>query len=123
MTIAVARGVKQQNKQTVCLVVEYISSIFSAISEEEKENIRQKLLGNFNEPSAQVCTQMAVLIAKIARLDCPRFWPTLLPTLLQSIQSQEQLLQERSLLVLHHVIKTLASKRLGADRKVFEDVS
>ena len=96
---------------------------FSAICEEEKETIRQKLLGNLKEPSANVCTQMAVLIAKIARLDCPRFWPMLLPTVLQSVQSQDELLQERSLLVMHHVIKILASKRLGADRKVFEDVS
>ena len=65
---------------------------------------------------------MAVLIAKIARLDCPRFWPALLPTVLQSVQSSDELLQERSLLVMHHVIKVLASKRLGADRKVFEEV-
>lgn len=65
---------------------------------------------------------MAVLVAKIARLDCPRNWPTLLPTLLQTVRCDNVLLQERSLLVLHHVVKTLASKRLAADRKLFEDV-
>lgn len=73
--------------------------------------------------SVQICTQMAVLVAKIARLDCPRFWPNLLPTLLQTVRCENPLLQERCLLVLHHVIKTLASKRLAADRKLFEDVS
>jgi hypothetical protein len=66
---------------------------------------------------------MSVLVAKIARLDCPRNWPTLLPTLLQTVRCDNQLLQERSLLVLHHVLKTLASKRLAPDRKLFEDVS
>jgi len=66
---------------------------------------------------------MAVLVAKIARLDCPRNWPNLLPTLLQTVRCENELLQERCLLVLHHVIKTLASKRLAPDRKLFEDVS
>ncbi|KAL4228026.1 Importin-11 [Mactra antiquata] len=95
----------------------------SAMKEEEKELIRQRLLVNFNEPSPQICTQMAVLVSKIARLDCPRNWPNLLPTLLQTVRSENILLQERSLLVLHHVVKTLASKRLAPDRKLFEDLT
>ncbi|XP_060607409.1 importin-11-like isoform X2 [Ruditapes philippinarum] len=95
----------------------------NAMKEDEKETIRQRLLANFNEPSPQICTQMSVLVAKIARLDCPRNWPTLLPTLLQTVRCDNQLLQERSLLVLHHVLKTLASKRLAPDRKLFEDLT
>lgn len=70
----------------------------------------------------QVATQLAVLIGKIARMDCPRYWPELIPTLLQVVRCNDRLLQERSLLVLHHVIKSLASKRLMADRKLFEEV-
>jgi len=95
---------------------------FSALKEEEKDVIRQRLLANFNEPSHQICTQMSVLVAKIARVDCPRNWPNLLPTLLQSVRCDNTLLQGRALMVLHHVLKTLASKRLAADRKLFEDV-
>lgn len=95
----------------------------NAMKEEEKEIIRQRLLANFSEPSPHICTQMAVLVAKIARLDCPRQWPTLLPTLLQTVRCDNLLLQERSLLVLHHVVKTLASRRLAPDRKLFEDLT
>ena len=95
----------------------------SAMREEEKEIIKQRLLANFNEPSQQICTQMAVLVSKIARVDCPRNWPNLLPVLLTTVRCTNLLLQERALLVLHHVVKTLASKRLAPDRKLFEDVS
>lgn len=63
-----------------------------------------------------------MLIAKIARLDCPRQWPELLPTLLQAVRCEETLTQQRALLVLHHVIKALASKRLASDRIAFEEV-
>ncbi|KAL3866114.1 hypothetical protein ACJMK2_043446 [Sinanodonta woodiana] len=94
-----------------------------AISELEKEGIRKELISNFNEPASQVATQLAVLVGKIARLDCPRAWPDLLPTLLQAVRCTNPLSQERVLLVLHHVIKTLASKRLAPDRKIFEDLT
>ncbi|XP_052792511.1 importin-11-like [Mya arenaria] len=95
----------------------------NAMREEEKDVIRQRVLANFNEPSPQICTQMAVLVAKIARVDCPRNWPSLLPTLLQTVRCDNLLLQERSLMVLHHVVKILASKRLAPDRKLFEDLT
>lgn len=70
----------------------------------------------------QIATQIAVLTAKIARLDCPRYWDSLLSTLLTAVRCDELLIQERALLVLHHVTKTLASKRLAPDRKLFEEV-
>lgn len=95
----------------------------NAIAEEEKDALKKRLVDSFNEPVPQVATQLAVLIGKIARMDCPRYWPELIPTLLQVVRCNDRLLQERSLLVLHHVIKSLASKRLMADRKLFEEVS
>ena len=64
-----------------------------------------------------------MLTAKIARLDCPRNWDSLLPTLLAAVRCEDPRIQERALLVLHHVTKTLASKRLLPDKKLFEDVS
>ena len=67
--------------------------------------------------------QVAVLVAKVARVDCPRNWPELIPTMLEAVRCDNQLIQERALLVLHHVTKTLASRRLPTDRKVFESVS
>lgn len=71
----------------------------------------------------QIATQISVLIAKVARLDCPRQWPELIPTLVESVKIQDDLRQHRALLTFYHVTKTLASKRLAADRKLFYDVS
>lgn len=71
----------------------------------------------------QIATQIAVLIAKVARLDCPRQWPELIPVLLESVKGQDGLQQHRALLTFYHVTKTLASKRLAQDKRLFQDVS
>lgn len=81
--------------------------------EDEKNNIRQGLLCNFTEPVSQIAVQRAVIISKIARMDCPKEWPELLPTLLQAVESPNVLIQHRSLLTLYHVIKAISSKRLA----------
>uniref|UniRef100_A0A674K3R4 Importin-11 n=1 Tax=Terrapene triunguis TaxID=2587831 RepID=A0A674K3R4_9SAUR len=94
-----------------------------ALSEEEKSTLRAGLITNFNEPVNQIATQISVLIAKVARLDCPRQWPELIPTLLESVKVQDDLRQHRALLTFYHVTKTLASKRLAADRKLFYDLA
>ncbi|XP_034026426.1 importin-11 [Thalassophryne amazonica] len=94
-----------------------------ALSEEEKTSLRAGLIANFNEPVNQIATQIAVLIAKVARLDCPRQWPELIPTLLESVKGQDGLQQHRVLLTFYHVTKTLASKRLAQDRRLFQDLA
>ncbi|KAM8793622.1 importin-11-like [Eudromia elegans] len=94
-----------------------------ALSEEEKSTLRAGLITNFNEPVNQIATQISVLIAKVARVDCPRQWPELIPTLLESVKVQDELRQHRALLTFYHVTKTLASKRLAADRKLFYDLA
>uniref|UniRef100_A0A8C4S9Z7 Importin-11 n=1 Tax=Erpetoichthys calabaricus TaxID=27687 RepID=A0A8C4S9Z7_ERPCA len=93
----------------------------NAISEEEKNSLRAGLITNFNEPVNQIATQIAVLIAKVARLDCPRQWPELIPVLIESVKVQDDLQQHRALLTFYHVTKTLSSKRLSADKKLFQD--
>ena len=70
-----------------------------------------------------MATQIAVLIGKIARYDCPRSWPQLVPTLLEAVRTNDALCQQRALLTFYHVAKVLASKRLMHDRKLFEEVS
>ncbi|XP_050703049.1 importin-11-like [Eriocheir sinensis] len=95
----------------------------NAILEEEKTQIRCGLLHNLREPVSQVATQLAVLIAKIARVDCPREWPNLLPSLFEAVKSNDDIVRHRSLLTLHHVIKQLASKRLLADRRTFQELT
>lgn len=86
---------------------------YSAIAEVEKHNIKQGLLGNFSEPVSQIAVQRAVIISKIARIDCPKDWLALFPTLLQAVESPDMLIQHRSLLTLYHVIKAISSKRLA----------
>ncbi|XP_038646934.1 importin-11 isoform X2 [Scyliorhinus canicula] len=94
-----------------------------ALSEEEKSSLRAGLIANFNEPVNQIATQIGVLIAKVARLDCPRHWPELIPTLLESVKAQDDLCQHRALLTFYHVTKTLSSKKLVADKKLFQDLA
>ncbi|XP_075039084.1 importin-11 isoform X2 [Mixophyes fleayi] len=95
----------------------------NALSEGEKSALRAGLITNFNEPVNQIATQIAVLIAKVARLDCPKQWPELIPTLIESVKVEDDLRQHRALLTLYHVTKTLSSKRLAADRKLFQDLA
>ena len=101
----------------------HIFFIFSAINDAEKVEIRRNLLQNFgSEQVYQIALQAAVAIGKVARYDVPKDWPELLPALVQAVQADESLVQHRALLVLHHVIKALSSKRLAADRRVFHDM-
>lgn len=93
-----------------------------AIAEDEKAFIKQNLILSFDEPVNQVATQVAVLIAKIARMEL-KDWQELLPTLLKEVQSDDPFRQQRSLLVFNHVIKMLASKRLICDRQLFRQIT
>ena len=106
---------------SICKVIYF--EFFSSINDAEKGEIRSKLLQNFgSEPVYQIALQAAVSIGKIARFDVPKEWPELLPALVQAVQVQDSLIQHRALLVLHHTIKSLASKRLAADRRIFHDM-
>ena len=84
---------------------------------------RGNALSDLTYCGLQIAAQTAVLIAKIARLDCPRQWPELLPTLIDAVTtSDDELLQQRILLTFYRVIKCLSSRRLAHDRKIFEEV-
>uniref|UniRef100_A0A8C4NCP5 Importin-11 n=1 Tax=Eptatretus burgeri TaxID=7764 RepID=A0A8C4NCP5_EPTBU len=95
----------------------------NSLVDEEKTSLRAGLIANFNEPVNQVATQVAVLIAKVARLDYPRQWPELIPCLLNGVRAGHGLAQHRALLTLHHVTKTLATKRLANDRHLFVELA
>ncbi|XP_043278117.1 importin-11 isoform X2 [Venturia canescens] len=95
----------------------------NAMAEDEKELLRQRLISNFNEPIDHLAIQIAEAIAKIARLDCPREWNTLIPTLLEAAGAQNSLTQHRAIYTLQRVVKTLASKRLLEDQQLFRELS
>jgi hypothetical protein len=40
-----------------------------------------------------------------------------------AVKSEDPLVQHRALLTLHHVIKTLSSKRLAGDRRLFQELT
>ncbi|XP_065837165.1 importin-11-like [Oscarella lobularis] len=94
-----------------------------ALSEDEKAALRSQLLLCLNEPIKQLATQVAVLIARIARQDCPHDWPALLPTLIGGVRSTDPAVQNGSLFAFKHVTSALASKRLAAGRKVFHQLT
>ncbi|GIZ02379.1 importin-11 [Caerostris extrusa] len=91
----------------------------NAIVNNERAAIKQKLLNSFNEPVNQVALQFAIIISKVARFDFPKEWPELFTVLLNGIQATNEVHQTRALLTMYHVVKTLASKRLTADRRIF----
>lgn len=95
----------------------------SPVEDEEKAIVRSSLLQCIEEPVQQVSTQLSVLIARIARIDCPAKWPELLPFLSEAVRSPSELMRKCSLVTLKHVIKTLAARRLVNYRKVFYDVT
>lgn len=92
----------------------------NAISAEEKASLKKSLLYEFKDPVSKIALQKAVIISKVARLDCPNNWPELMPLLWERVESKDELEQHRSILILLHVVKALASKRLHHDRIVFE---
>lgn len=93
---------------------------FSCINAEEKVALKAELIRNFNEPQNQIAVQLAVIISKVARLDCPNEWPELIPRLLECVGTNDELEQKRSLQVLVQVVKALSTKRLHHDRLMFE---
>lgn len=62
-----------------------------------------------------------MLIAKVARLDCPRQWPELIPTLIESVKVQDDLRQHRALPP--SIMLPRLWRPTSADRKLFYDVS
>lgn len=95
-------------------------NIEHGISEEEKVTLRKMLLTNLSEPVPRLATQVSVIIGRVARLDWPYDWGDLMPELIERIKYDPQ---NRALLSMHHVVKSLAGKRLYDSIKLFQDAS
>ncbi|GJP39755.1 hypothetical protein CLOM_g24098 [Closterium sp. NIES-68] len=127
-----AQGVGPEGRSQVVAAVYFKNSInrywrarreTQGISDEEKPVLRARLLDLIADENSQVAVQLAVLVAKIARIDYPREWPELFPTLVQKLQTQDPLLTQRAYLVLNHVLKELSTKRLSVDQRTFAQVT
>ncbi|CAG8720811.1 5657_t:CDS:2, partial [Dentiscutata heterogama] len=96
----------------------------NAVNPNEKAKIRNRLLSFMDEAHNQLATQCAVMVSKIARLE-----PELLQNLLSIIHStittisdsRTILIQKRSLVTLHLVVKALCSKTMGPDRRMLQE--
>ena len=103
----------------------------NAISEEERNLLKINYLNSLNEPELKVARQLAVILGKISRYDVPSQWQDLIPKLIHVLQettasltiNNNHIIHNRSLMYLHQVIKTLSTKRLLNDRRVFEQVA
>lgn len=116
-------------------------SAANSIKEDERALLKQNFLQLLNEPVLKVARQLAVIVGKIARYDVPLQWNDLIPKLIQILQetttnlnqsninntnnnnNSQCVIHNRSLMFLHQIMKSLASKRLLNDRRLFEEIS
>mmetsp|Transcript_2808 Transcript_2808/g.8559 ORF Transcript_2808/g.8559 Transcript_2808/m.8559 type:complete len:998 (+) Transcript_2808:231-3224(+) len=97
------------------------------VIDEERDFVRKALIGLIGERDEKVATQVAVAIARIARLNCPVQWPELIPTLMELIANQSSTEALRvgthALQILYLVLKEFAARRLMRDRRMYESMA
>jgi hypothetical protein len=108
----------------------------SAISKEERHTIRSRLLASsIDETQPQLAVQNAVIVAKVARLEYPLEWPKVFSDITAIIRhasdatgngagdERTSLQLTRSLSILHHVVKELATGRLSRTKSNLQSVT
>lgn len=90
------------------------------IGPEEKRGIRSRLFDLADEKNHKICDQNATAAARIARMDFPRDWPSLLEDIYKVIEHAERegqfVLRFNCYKILYHVVKTLSMAKLGQTR-------
>ena len=96
-----------------------VLTLCSAVSKEDKDAIRSRLLESaLQEEDNRLALQDALVIAKIARFEYPHDWPDVLSSLTNALRSELSPLQRaRALLVLLHIVKELSTGRLQRTRQ------
>jgi len=93
----------------------------NAVSKDDKDVIRSRLLdGCLNEPDDRLALQSSLAIAKVARYEYPNDWPDVLKSIVEMLRNASDippLYLTRSLLMLLHVVKELATGRLQRTRQ------
>lgn len=96
-----------------------------ALTDQEKAYLRSEILHVVGLKDAKAALQIALVVAKVARQDYPHTWPTLLEQLLGPVVqgTADDLTSRRIWMTLHHIIKQLATKRLPADKRSFQQTT
>jgi len=88
----------------------------------ERTDLRTKLIAHMTEPDGLVARRLAVVVARVARIDWPRRWPDMLSTLVGHLRTGG-LVTDRALFTLFKVIKEKASQARGIGGKPFMELS
>ncbi|KAJ2160943.1 hypothetical protein GGF46_001863 [Coemansia sp. RSA 552] len=99
---------------------------------QEKELVRPRLLTLFDETAPQLAAQYCVTVAKIARWEFPRVWPSFAEDLLGCIsavagrgieQEPAAAMEHNALYTLHLFVKTLSARTLPLERQAFRQIT
>ena len=113
-----------------------VVDVASAITKEEKQRIRARLLsGSIEETSSQLAVQNAVIVGKVARIEYPLEWPKVFTDITALIRpasdatasgtsdDRTTLQLTRALSMLLHVVKELATGRLSRTKTSLQSVT
>ena len=98
------------------------SRLGGAISQEEKQRVKEGLFGFLCDPDNQIAIQIAIALSKIGRVEYPKEWPQLFDMLLLRLQGDNELVLKRTYMALYLLLKELSSKRLAIDQKNFDEL-
>ncbi|KAJ6299886.1 hypothetical protein OIU76_020813 [Salix suchowensis] len=94
----------------------------AAISSEEKNHLRQKLLSHLREENDKIAGLLAVLISKIARLDYPREWG--FGILGRGVGVEQDAVPSKQWeIIVYCENKELSTKRLTVDQKNYAEIT
>ncbi|KAA8916257.1 hypothetical protein TRICI_001539 [Trichomonascus ciferrii] len=90
------------------------------IGDEEKQEIRSRLFNVADEKNKRIGDQNAAAAARIARMDFPRDWPSLMEDIYKVVEHAERsgdvVSRFNCCKILYHVVKTLSMAKLGQTR-------
>lgn len=96
-------------------------------AEQEREllrgDVRDELLDAIGTPDSKLAIQISECVARVARMDFPDHWPNLLDDLVGRLASGNPNVVCHALTTIDMVFEQLATRRLLADRRMFNAVS
>lgn len=95
----------------------------SKVTEGEREDVEEELLKALGIATPVIAIQISEWIARVAKIDCPLHWASLLYELVQRLEAQEAHIRVNALTTLDMVFEQLLRRRLLADRKMFRQIA